>query len=103
MYFDLLHSPNAADVRVKVEPEPNNEKDKNAVAVYVEYGFDWKRIGYIASELTPHVHQAINLGDLVRSEFGHIKLRVHWMRPGPGCIKILKITGNFLHQLSAFR
>ena len=98
--FELLHSPNAADVHVKVEPEPNNEKDKNAIAVYVDYGSDWKRIGYIASELTPYVHQAIISGDLVKSEIGHIKFRVHWMRAGFYMKLLLTKRGVWDHYVS---
>ena len=45
---------------VKLEVEPGNQHDKNAIAVYImstnEY---FEKVGYIANELTKHLHKPL--------------------------------------------
>lgn len=70
-------------VQVKVQPEPANPRDSNAIAVLVNYGTgSWFRVGYIPHELTHYVHQAIDQNKLVSMEVQHVKFRVHWLRVG---------------------
>lgn len=39
-------------VSAKLEAEPNNQYDSNAIAVFIDYGSNWVKISYIAKELT---------------------------------------------------
>jgi len=69
-------------VKVRVTPEPDNEKDRNAISVEVNYSEEWKHVGYIASNLTTYVHNAIQTYKLIACTIEHIKFRVHFARPG---------------------
>jgi hypothetical protein len=70
-------------VEVKIQAEPENVMDRNAIAVHVNYNtVSWFRVGYIPSELTHYVHEAMREGKLVSTEIKHIKFRVHWLRVG---------------------
>ena len=69
-------------VQVRVNPEPENEKDKNAISVQVNYSNEWNHVGYIASELTHYVHNALESNLLIECRIQHIKFRVHFYRPG---------------------
>ena len=40
------------DVNAKIVPENNNLHDKNAIAVMLGFAHEWKKVGYIARELT---------------------------------------------------
>ena len=71
------------EVNVRISPEPNNEKDKNAISVQVDYGLNgWHHVGYIASELTDYVTEALLAGELLECRIEHIRFRVTWLRPG---------------------
>ena len=39
-------------IQAKVEPEPDNMFDANAIRVLIDYGFGFEHVGYIAQELT---------------------------------------------------
>ena len=39
-------------VQLAIKPEPENDHDRNAIAILLEYGCDQKTVGYIAKELT---------------------------------------------------
>lgn len=47
----LLHE-RKGHVNAKIVPKNNNQHDKNAIAVMLGFGNEWKKIGYIARELT---------------------------------------------------
>jgi hypothetical protein len=84
------------DVQVRVSPEPDNEKDKDAISVQVNYGNDeWHHVGYIASELTRYVHNAMQSGILIECRIEHIKFRVHFYRPGYYMKLLLTIQGTW--------
>lgn len=51
-------------VLVKLEAEPQNEHDKNAIGVYIMTGDLYFHVGYIASELTKYLHPLLGRADL---------------------------------------
>ncbi|KXJ08396.1 hypothetical protein AC249_AIPGENE15539 [Exaiptasia diaphana] len=70
------------NVQLRIVPEPDNEKDKNAISVQVNFSDEWHHVGYIASELTGYVHNILQSDLLISSQIQHIKFRVHFYRPG---------------------
>ena len=50
-------------VFAKLEKEPDNLYDQNAIGVYIMTDDEYCRAGYIASELTQHVHPHLNEHD----------------------------------------
>lgn len=69
-------------VSVKLEVEPNNQYDSNAIAVFINYGSDWVKIGYIARELTRYIHPLLANGNIVSVDVKHIKFCIVYMRVG---------------------
>ena len=61
--YSYLHEYNQP-VFAKLEHEPDNPFDNNAIAVFVQTDAEYKKVGYIASELTKYV-----LPHLRESEF----------------------------------
>jgi len=43
-----MYGPTRENIEVQVIPEPDNEVDKNAIAVQVNYSNEWHRVGYIS-------------------------------------------------------
>lgn len=50
-------------VFAKLEKEPDNVHDSNAIAVYIMTDDNYEKVGYIASELTKYVHTHLNTPD----------------------------------------
>ncbi len=46
------------EVQIRIEPEPNNKYDENAVAIYA----DDVHIGYIPGLVAPHIKSLLNEG-----------------------------------------
>lgn len=69
-------------VEVKVEPEPTNPFDAKAIQVKCKVDGEWKRIGYLVSEVLDEVHKALNTNRIVSVDFEWIKLIVVWRTPG---------------------
>ena len=69
------------EVQIKIEPDPDNDHDKNAIAVLINYGDGWKIVGYIASELTCHLHPLIE-NDSIIVMISHIRFKVTYMLTG---------------------
>ena len=55
------------EVKVKLRHEPENEKDRNAIAIDMDHGTGWFHVGYIASELTQYLHPLILDGKIVNT------------------------------------
>ena len=53
--FELMHGQNRHIV-VKLEAEPFNIVDSRAIAVFIKSSVDYKKVGYIPTELTQFVH-----------------------------------------------
>lgn len=60
--YQLLYEYNRP-VFSKLEKEPDNVYDSNAIAVYVMTDDSYDKVGYIASELTQFVHPYLNTPD----------------------------------------
>ena len=69
-------------VSAKLEAEPNNPYDSNAIAVFIDYGSNWVKIGYIAKELTRFIHPLLANGNIVTVNVKHIKFCIVYMRVG---------------------
>ena len=66
-------------VFVKLEHEVDNAYDSNALAVFVQTDYEYKKVGYIASELTKYVHQHLHDPDFTVS-VRHIRFCTNfWM------------------------
>ena len=46
-------------VPVRLTPEPDNEEDADAICFEIDIDGHWRRIGYVARELTGYVHNAM--------------------------------------------
>lgn len=53
--FELVYGQNR-HISVKLEAEPSNFFDSRAIAVLIKSSIDYKKVGYIARELTQFVH-----------------------------------------------
>lgn len=69
-------------VSAKLEAEPNNQYDSNAIAVFIDYGNNWVKIGYIAKELTRYIHPLLANGNIITVNVKHIKFCIVYMRVG---------------------
>lgn len=58
-------------VHAKIVGEPENEHDSNAIAVLINYGCGFVRIGYIAKELTRFIHPLLSNGTIVSVDVKH--------------------------------
>ena len=84
-YQEHLEAAKAAgitNVRANIKSEPENEYDSNAIAVFINYGFDWVKIGYIAKELTRFIHPLMGNGKIVSVDVKHIKFSLVYLRVG---------------------
>lgn len=70
------------DVAVRLRPEPNNINDGNAIAIDMDYGSDWKVVGYIAKELCYYLHPLLAADDIVNVYVEHIVFRVDFLKYG---------------------
>ena len=69
-------------VHAKVFPEPENAHDNKAVAVSIKYKDDWCKVGYIAAELTKHLHAVWSDGLDFEVTVKHIKFRTSYLKVG---------------------
>ena len=49
-----------SNVPIRLQPEPDNQVDANAIAFECQIGNDWKRIGYVVRDTLVEVHEAIS-------------------------------------------
>ena len=59
-------------VSAHLVPEPQKEKDSNAISVQINYGDRQHHNGYISKELTPFIHPLL-INAITKVELGHIK------------------------------
>ena len=69
-------------------PEPQKEKESNAISVQINYGDGQHHIGYISKELTPFIHPLLSVNAVTKVEIGHIKFCVKCYRID-FCMKLL--------------
>ena len=80
------------DVPVKLEKEPDNPRDKNAIAFVCCIDEQWKRIGYMVAECTDEVNRALTLNKITKVRFAWVRYILHWPRCGPGTYAGINIT-----------
>lgn len=71
-------------VKVKLRPEPTNEKDRSAIAIDMDCGNGWFHVGYmyIASELTLYIQPLIENNKILDVSVEHLIFRVYWAKMG---------------------
>lgn len=69
-------------VKAKIVPEIDNAYDKNAIAVMLDYGHGWVKIGYIAKELTQFLHPLLKCDHITSVSLKHINFRTSYLRAG---------------------
>lgn len=69
------------EVVAKLQPEPDNEHDENAIAVHINIGSDWNKVGYIARELTRELHPLIENSN-IKVNVARIRFRVNYLLVG---------------------
>ena len=78
-------------LHVRLEFEPENEIDANAICFEVCIDGNWKRIGYVARELTQYVRQAIDSGKIISVSAQWIRYR-YWPNSGFGFYAAVTVT-----------
>ena len=72
-----LQRQNGEEVHVRLTPEPTNCYDSEAIACKTSTSTDsenkWERIGYLVSEVTQDVHEAIRSNSILSVQFDWIK------------------------------
>ena len=79
-------------VTVRVNSEPDNPFDCNAVAFQTPVNGKWMNIGYVVREAAPHVAHAIANNLIVSCEFSWVRYIVHWSKSGQGWYTGITIT-----------
>ena len=72
------------EVPIRLQPEPDNPVDCNAIAFQCCVHNDWSRVGYVVQEALPEVHDAIQKHAIVSVRFASVKFLLCWSRCGPG-------------------
>ena len=70
------------DIPVKLEKEPSNPFDSNAIAFMCLVENNWERIGYVVSEALADVNEAISNNKILKTFFSWIKYIVYYKQPG---------------------
>ncbi len=91
-------------VPVRIEPEPSNPFDSDAISFQCKLDDTWVTIGYVVKEILPHVHRAIQSHSIVSVDFKWIKYIVMWTRSGPGYYAGINVTcrGKWPPQVRQF-
>ena len=69
-------------IKAKIQPEPDNMYDANAIAVLIDYGLGYKQVGYISQDLTKFVHSVLNRGRLQHASVNNVTFRTTWAKAG---------------------
>ena len=78
----LKLSENECSVTAHIMPEPDNERDSEAICVKIDYGEGQVRVGYIARELTKYIHPLFKQNKILKVRIGKIKFQTQWLRIG---------------------
>ena len=71
-------------VPVRLQPEPNNPKDSNAIAFECHIGSKWERIGYVVHEAINAVHHELQCDSIISVKFEWVRFIPHCSRSVPG-------------------
>ena len=64
----------------KLQQEPENDYNQNAIAVLINFGSGWNKVGYIAKELTSELHPLIDNGN-IKVNVAESELFASWLLP----------------------
>ena len=67
---------------MKLEREPSNPYDCNAIAFMCQAEKDWERIGYVVSEALIDMNEMISNNKILKVYFSWIKYIVYYKQPG---------------------
>ena len=68
---------------MRLQPEPDNPVDNNAIVFVCQVVPDqWERIGYVVKEACDDVHEAINRNKILSVLFAWVRLCVYFRNPG---------------------
>ena len=67
-----------------MKPEPDNCFDANAIAFEIQINDEWRRVGYLVSEVLQAVHHAIENQAIQSVRLEWVKFITHWSRSTPG-------------------
>ena len=74
---------------MKLKKEPDNPRDKNAIAFVCYIDEQWKTIGYMVAECTDEVNRALTFNKV---RFAWVRYILHWPRCGPETYAGINIT-----------
>ena len=60
----------------KLQEAPKNDYDQNAIAVLINFGSGWTKVGYIAKELISELQTLVDSGN-IKVHVAHIRFRVN--------------------------
>lgn len=70
------------EVTAHLVPEPQNERDADAISVQINYGDGPCHVGYIPKELAKYIHPLLKENAITKVEIGHIIFSLKWYRVG---------------------
>ena len=80
------------DVPCKIQPEPENPIDSEAIAFKCKLDDQWHTIGYVVKEVLKEVHEALAQNKVTNVSIDWVKFVIYWKTPGWFAgIKITKI------------
>jgi len=82
-------------VPVKLQKEPDNRYDAQAIAFMCKAECDWERIGYVVKEALPDVHQAMDENKIIKVYFDRIKKVLDYRKPGWYAAIIITRSGEW--------
>ena len=82
-------------VPVKLQKEPKNQYDAQAIAFMCKAEHNWERIGYMVKEALPDVHQAMDANKIINVYFDRIKKVLDYRKPGWYAAIIIKRSGEW--------
>lgn len=80
------------DVPIRLEPEPDNPIDPNAIAFLCLIDRKWNRVGYVVKEALEDVRGAMEGDNILSVKFAWVKFLLCWSQCGPGFYTGINIT-----------
>ena len=84
-------------VTAHIMPEPDNERDSEAICVKLDYGEGQHCVGYIARELTKYLHPLMKNNKIIKTKVGKIKYMTNWYRFGFYMSLLITRNGEWEH------
>ena len=84
----------------KLQQEPENDYDQNAVAVLINFDSGQNKLGWIAKELTSELQPLIDSGN-IKVNVAHICFRVNYFQVGYYLTIDISRTGQWSKKVKA--